>query len=73
MKNLASERIRLGLTQEQLAEKLGTNTRSINHYENGKLLMPPQVLGAAADLFGCSTDYLLGRTNDRLPRTPKAR
>lgn len=67
-RNLASERVRIGLSQTQLAEKLNTSLKSISNYENGKVSMPYEIAMAAADLFGCSTDYLYGRTDDRLPK-----
>lgn len=68
-KNLAAERKRAGLTQTELAETLGCSVKSLSWYENGERTLPAEIAMAAADLFGCSTDYLFGRTDDRLPRT----
>jgi transcriptional regulator with XRE-family HTH domain len=68
IKNLASERVRIGMTQTDLAKKLGTSTKSISLYESDQRTLPPELAIKAADLFGCSIDYLYGRTNDRLPR-----
>lgn len=67
-RNLASERTRLGLTQVQLAERLGTTEKSIGLYEKGERVVPSELLETMADLFGCSTDYLLDRVEERLPR-----
>ena len=68
-KNLASERVRIGLSQTELAERLGTSLKSVSLYESGNRAMPPDFLNAAADLFGCSTDYLLDRTPERAVRS----
>jgi len=69
-KNLASERVRLGMSQSDLAETLGVGSyKTIGKYEEDETQMPPKVLSDAATLFGCSVDYLLGRTDERLPRT----
>ena len=67
-RNLASERVRKGLTQEEAAQKFGCTKKSLSEYETGKKVAPLALITKAADLFGCSTDYLLGRTDERLPR-----
>jgi len=67
-KNLASERVRLGMSQTDLACELGVDLKTVSLYENGKRSMSPEFLTAAADLFGCSIDYLLDRTPERVPR-----
>ena len=66
-KNLASERTRLDMNQEQLAEKLGTDLKTIHEYETYKKPMPAEFALDAAAFFGCSLDYLLDRTDERLP------
>ena len=67
-RNLASERVRIGLNQTELAEKLGTTDKSISAYENNERAMPTELLSKAASLFNCSTDYLLDLTEERVPR-----
>lgn len=71
-KNLASERTRLGLTQTQLAEALGTNIKAITRYERNTGLMPADFVKKASEFFGCSADYLLDATEERLPHIIKA-
>lgn len=65
--NLAAERVRHGMNQTELAECLGTSLKTISKYESDAMNMPPEFVMKAADLFGCSTDYLYDRTDERLP------
>lgn len=64
-KRLKELRIEKGKTQEQLAKDLGTTDVSISRYEAGAREPKSDILNALADYFGVSTDYLLGRTNER--------
>lgn len=65
MNQIKSERTRLGITQEDLAGKLGVTNRTVVNWEKGDPMSASYLVGMA-DLFGCSTDYLLGRTDERL-------
>lgn len=49
-----------GLTQRQLAEKLGLNSVTYLHYEKAQREPPLSVLADLAIFFEVSTDYLLG-------------
>lgn len=69
--NLASERTRAGMTQEQLAAKLGYSQKTVGKWEKDISSMPGDTIRACASLFGCSIDYLLDETDDRLVRTPR--
>ena len=64
--NIRGERSRVDMTQEQLAERLGVASSAIRRWEDGTTSPAPKHLLAMSDLFGCTTDYLLGRTDDRL-------
>ncbi len=66
-RNLASERVRAGMTQDEAAPKLGCSVKSLSFYERNVRDTPAEVANAAADLYGCSTDYIYGRTEERLP------
>ena len=68
-KNLASERVRLGLSQDKLASELGVSITTIHEYENFKRPMTTEFVADAADFFGCSIDYLLDRTDERIAQT----
>lgn len=62
MKNsrIAEERKKLGLSQEELANRLKISQKSISKYECGARRPSYETLLAMASLFGVSTDYLLG-------------
>lgn len=62
---LKIERKTLGWTQQKLADKINTSRSNVANWENGNNEASPDLLGKLADLFGCSTDYLLGRTDKR--------
>ena len=55
-----------GLTQRQVAQRLGLVPSAVCAYENGSRLPSYSVLIRLAGLFHVSTDYLLGLEN-----TPK--
>lgn len=52
------------LSQEALAEKLNMKRTNIANYEAGRVVPPGNVLLELADIFGVTTDYLLGRSDD---------
>ena len=51
------------LSQEQLARLLGVDRSTISSYESNVRQPPLDTLSRIADVFGVSTDYLLGRTS----------
>jgi len=54
-----------GYSQKQAAQKLGISQALLSHYEKGIRECGLNFLVAAADLYGVSCDYLLGRSPDR--------
>lgn len=65
MKILLGERLKelreeQGLTQRQLAERLGLNSVTYLHYEKAQREPPLSVLADMAAFFEVSVDYLLG-------------
>ena len=66
MENIKAERARMGITRRKLAEVVGVSTpHTIANWETGRRNPNPQQLVTMADFFGCSVDYLLGRTTER--------
>jgi transcriptional regulator with XRE-family HTH domain len=57
-----------GLTTAETAEILDINVRCYECYENGDVELSVYLLGALADLYEVSTDYIVGRTDSRLCR-----
>ena len=60
---IALARDQIGLTQQQLAEKIGTIQRVISSWEREPVALRADHLSALADALGVSTDFLLGRQN----------
>lgn len=59
------------LVQKQVAAHLGIDQRVYSNYETGKREIPARFVCALADLYETSADYILGRTDDPLPYSPK--
>lgn len=53
------------LYQKHLAKILNCSQQTYSDYECGKADIPTDVLIALADYYDTTTDYILGRTNDR--------
>lgn len=51
------------LTQEKIANILGIDRRTYNHYETSEKIIPIKHLIALSDYFNVSIDYLLGLTD----------
>lgn len=50
-----------GLTQADLAQRIGTTQQNVNSYETGYKVPPLRIVVAAADLFRCTVDEMIGR------------
>lgn len=59
------------LTQEKLGQAIDVPQRTYSYYENGKRMIPPEVLSRLADFYHTSVDYLLGRTDQKDPYPKK--
>lgn len=55
------------LKQKQLADLLQVHQTTYSDYELGNLNIPISALDTLADFYGVSTDFLLGRTNEKKP------
>lgn len=60
------------MTQQQMADRLFLNRRTYSSYENGVRGIPIEILSGIADIFGTSTDYLIGRTDIKKPYPKKS-
>lgn len=56
-----------GWTQAQLGKRIGMAKTTITGYEREDRQPTPATICALCDLFGCTADYLLGRSPSPLP------
>ncbi len=62
LKNL---RVNAGLTQKQLADKLGISKNAVSYYEKSLRCPSSDILIRIARVFHVSADFLLGLDNDK--------
>ena len=60
-KRIVTNRKRMGLTQDQLAEQLGVTAQAVSKWENDQSCPDITMLPKLAEIFGITTDELLGR------------
>jgi transcriptional regulator with XRE-family HTH domain len=70
---IAQLRKEQGLSQQAMAEALGLAQQTIAHYEGGRIRMQISLLPEVAQLFGVSTDDLLGRKSGASKRGPASK
>lgn len=67
--NISNRRRAAGLTQEDVASRLGVSRQTVGKWESGKATPELDKLVALCDLLDCSLDELVGRTG-RQPNCP---
>lgn len=65
-KTIASERKKKGLSQEELAKKVGTISVTIGRYERDEIKPSIDIAFKIADVLGVSLDFLTGKTSIEL-------
>ncbi|MEJ8734509.1 MULTISPECIES: helix-turn-helix transcriptional regulator [Mediterraneibacter] len=70
MQNIFAERLKMlrleyGLSQSMLADCIGVTRQAIGNYENGKRECGFDVLMMLAEMFGVTTDFLIGYSDKR--------
>lgn len=55
----------LDMTMKELSRKCGVPAANIYRYVSGEIMMSAYALAAIADGLECSTDWLLGRKEER--------
>lgn len=55
----------MDLRQSDVAEATGIDQRTLSNYETGKTNPDSYAIIQLADFFGVSSDYLIGRTDER--------
>lgn len=64
-KKIRQLRFKAGLTQEQLADKLGISAQSVSKWENAAAMPDITTLPLLAEIFGISIDDLFDLTNEQ--------
>ncbi|MCR4905523.1 MAG: helix-turn-helix domain-containing protein [Clostridiales bacterium] len=59
-------RLDTGLTQKQLADKLGVTKSVVSYYEQQERNPSPEILVQLSRIFHTSTDFLLGLDNKKV-------
>lgn len=62
---IAKQRIRSGLTQEEVAERLGIGNEAVSRIERGVVVPNIKRLVAFAGIFGCDVSDLLTEASSR--------
>jgi len=57
---IEAERIKHRMSRNDLAETLGVSTRTISNWQSGVTELPLSKLLTLAEMWNCTTDYLLG-------------
>ena len=67
MNRIRDLRTSSGMSQAQLGAKIGCVGQTISKFENETRQLDPPTICALCDIFGCTADYLLGRSDSRFP------
>ena len=67
-KRIVHHRKKLGLTQDQLAEQLGVTAQAVSKWENDQSCPDITMLPKLAEIFGTTTDALLGLSEPEAAR-----
>lgn len=67
---ISKNRREKGLTQEELAEKLGVSSQAVSKWENDQSCPDISLLPQLCKIFGISTDELLTGSNDEVRMLP---
>ncbi len=71
-KRIKELRKKFDLTQEELAIKLGLNNKSsISQYEKGDILPSDDIKLKMCEIFNCTLDYIMGKSDIRNPEEIK--
>ena len=67
MNRIRSLRTAAGMSQDQLGKKLGCHATTVSKLELESRQLDPPTIFALCDIFDCTADYLLGRSDAQLP------
>lgn len=67
MNRIKDLRMKRGMTQKDLAKLLNCAPTAISKYELEQLGIDAETICQLCDIFGCTADYLLGRSSSPAP------
>ena len=67
MNRIRELRLQKGWRQEDLAVLMHTKQQTVARYETEKLGIDAETICQLCDIFGCTADYLLGRSSSPAP------
>ena len=62
-----------GYTQATLAAELKCSSMAVSRYENGSRDLDTSTINRLCDIFCCTADYLLGRTDEPTAQLPQGK
>lgn len=63
-------REKAGVSQQKIADIVGVTQQAVGKWETGKAEPDLATVAKLAEYFNCSTDYLLGKSDDPRPPDP---
>jgi len=72
MNRIKELRKELNLKQEQLGKMLNVQRAVVSKYETGRVSLNAETLHKLCDIFNVSSDYILGRTEQRQLKDEKS-
>ena len=70
-KRISLQRKKMGLTQNELAEKLMVSNKAVSKWERGESVPDLYVLKQLADFYGVTIDTLISEPKKEKPKTYK--
>lgn len=67
MNRIKDLRLAAGMSQEDLGHRLNVGKGAVSRYELEQRQLDPATIHALCDLFGCTADYLLCRSDIKKP------
>lgn len=67
MNRIKELRQKNGLKQSDLAKAINITRAAVGHYETGYRSLDVETIHKLCDIFGCTADYLLGRSEQATP------
>ena len=72
MNRIKQLRLQAGWKQEELGARLNVGKGAISRYEKGERGLDAPTINALCDIFGCTADYLLCRSEMATPQITEA-